>query len=138
MSRWRGAVEQLVAVIDRLVALELPVDHAGEAGLHRRQPAELIRQAAVNRELNRPSIGTFDAERLALLIWSRLHGHADLVLSVYRDRDDGLHRKILSFGVRSLITLDLPLGLPSFAHISEQLHMSESSLRRRWRPETPA
>lgn len=36
-----------------------------------------------------------------------------------------------SAAIRSLITLDLPNGLPSFADISVQLHMSESSLRRR-------
>lgn len=29
----------------------------------------------------------------------------DVVLSVYEDRDDGMHRKILSFGVRGLILL---------------------------------
>ena len=40
-----------------------------------------------------------------------------------------------SAAIRSLITLDLPSGLPSFAHISEQLHMSESSLRRRLQKE---
>lgn len=40
-----------------------------------------------------------------------------------------------SAAIRSLITIDLPSGLPSFAHISEQLHMSESSLRRRLQKE---
>lgn len=35
----------------------------------------------------------------------------------------------------SLITLDLPTGLPSFAEISSHLHMSESSLRRRLQKE---
>ncbi len=40
-----------------------------------------------------------------------------------------------SAAIRSLITLDLPSGLPSFADISEQLHMSESSLRRRLQKE---
>lgn len=40
-----------------------------------------------------------------------------------------------SSAIRSLITLDLPAGLPSFANISDQLHMSESSLRRRLQKE---
>jgi AraC-like DNA-binding protein len=40
-----------------------------------------------------------------------------------------------SAAIRSLITMDLPSGLPSFALISEQLHMSESSLRRRLQKE---
>lgn len=40
-----------------------------------------------------------------------------------------------SAAIRSLITLDLPAGLPSFASISGQLHMSESSLRRRLQKE---
>ena len=52
---------------------------AQESLVHRH--AELIRQAAAERELSRPSIGRSDAEQLALMIWSRLHGHADLALS---------------------------------------------------------
>jgi hypothetical protein len=46
-----------------------------------RRPAEIIQRAAESRELNRPSIGRFDAERTALMIWFRLHGFADLRLS---------------------------------------------------------
>ena len=40
-----------------------------------------------------------------------------------------------SAAIRSLITLNLSSGLPSFAHLSRQLHMSESSLRRRLQKE---
>lgn len=40
-----------------------------------------------------------------------------------------------SAAIKSLITLDLPAGLPSFAQISGHLHMSESSLRRRLQKE---
>ena len=36
-----------------------------------------------------------------------------------------------SAAIKSLIVIDLPHGLPSFTAIAEQLHMSESSLRRR-------
>lgn len=38
---------------------------------------------------------------------------ADLVLSLYEHRDDGLHRKVLSWGVRQLITLTQGLRLAS-------------------------
>ena len=40
-----------------------------------------------------------------------------------------------SAAIKSLISIDLPGGLPSFAAISEHLHMSESSLRRRLQKE---
>jgi AraC-like DNA-binding protein len=40
-----------------------------------------------------------------------------------------------SGAIKSLITIDLPSGLPSFTRISEYLHMSESSLRRRLQKE---
>lgn len=40
-----------------------------------------------------------------------------------------------SSAIKSLISIDLSGGMPSFAHISEQLHMSESSLRRRLQKE---
>jgi AcrR family transcriptional regulator len=60
------------------------------------RPAELVRRAAGERELNRPSIGRFDSERLALMIWSRLHGHADLLLSHLADeRLDELEDRLL-------------------------------------------
>jgi len=40
-----------------------------------------------------------------------------------------------SAAIKSLISIDLPSGLPSFTRISEHLHMSESSLRRRLQKE---
>jgi AraC-like DNA-binding protein len=40
-----------------------------------------------------------------------------------------------SSAIRSLISIDLPAGMPSFTRISEHLHMSESSLRRRLQKE---
>lgn len=40
-----------------------------------------------------------------------------------------------SAAIRSLISIDLPSGMPSFSRISEHLHMSESSLRRRLQKE---
>lgn len=40
-----------------------------------------------------------------------------------------------SAAIKSLITIDLPTGLPSFTQISNHLHMSESSLRRRLQKE---
>jgi AraC-like DNA-binding protein len=36
-----------------------------------------------------------------------------------------------SAAIKSLITIDLPTGLPSFNNVAHSLHMSESSLRRR-------
>ena len=40
-----------------------------------------------------------------------------------------------SAAIKSLISIDLPSGLPSFTRIAEHLHMSESSLRRRLQKE---
>jgi AraC-like DNA-binding protein len=40
-----------------------------------------------------------------------------------------------SAAIKSLISIDLPSGMPSFTRISEHLHMSESSLRRRLQKE---
>jgi len=40
-----------------------------------------------------------------------------------------------SAAIKSLITIDLPSGLPSFSRVAEHLHMSESSLRRRLQKE---
>jgi len=83
-----------------------------------RRPAELIRVAAQKRELNRPSIGAFDAEQLALLIWARLHGHADLVLSGLaaerlNELDDRLLIDIL--GLAGFKVADRPAGLEAAA-----------------------
>lgn len=41
-----------------------------------------------------------------------------------------------SAAIKSLITIDLAVGLPSFSDIAAQLHMSESSLRRRLQGES--
>ncbi len=43
--------------------------------------------------------------------------------------DQGHHST--SAAIKSLITIDLPHGLPSFTAVAQTLHMSESSLRRR-------
>lgn len=40
-----------------------------------------------------------------------------------------------SAAIKSLITIDLPAGLPSFTTVADSLHMSESSLRRRLQKE---
>ncbi|MFT4519690.1 MAG: AraC-like DNA-binding protein [Halioglobus sp.] len=40
-----------------------------------------------------------------------------------------------STAIKSLVTIDLPRGLPSFSAVAESLHMSESSLRRRLQKE---
>jgi AraC-like DNA-binding protein len=40
-----------------------------------------------------------------------------------------------SAAIKSLISIDLPSGMPSFSRISQHLHMSESSLRRRLQKE---
>ncbi|MBX3252061.1 MAG: glycosyltransferase family 2 protein [Myxococcales bacterium] len=49
-----------------------------------------------------PADGQIPPEAVGTL-WAAREG-ADVVLSVYADRDDGLVRKVLSFGVRALIT----------------------------------
>ncbi len=40
-----------------------------------------------------------------------------------------------SAAIKSLVTIDLPQGMPSFTAVAESLHMSESSLRRRLQKE---
>jgi AraC-like DNA-binding protein len=40
-----------------------------------------------------------------------------------------------STAIKSLVSIDLPLGMPSFTAVAESLHMSESSLRRRLQKE---
>lgn len=40
-----------------------------------------------------------------------------------------------SAAIKSLVTIDLPNGMPSFTAVAESLHMSESSLRRRLQKE---
>lgn len=69
--------------------------HLADEALLRR-PAEIVQKAAEGRELNRPSIGRFDAERIAVVIWSRLHGFVDLRLSgLVDDRLDELQDRLL-------------------------------------------
>ena len=41
-----------------------------------------------------------------------------------------------SAAIKSLVSIDLPQGMPSFTQIADHLHMSESSLRRRLQKET--
>lgn len=41
-----------------------------------------------------------------------------------------------SAAIKSLVTIDMPSGMPSFTEIADHLHMSESSLRRRLQKET--
>lgn len=50
-----------------------------------------------------PCDGQIPVEQLALLTTAAAREHADVVFSVYRARDDGPHRKVLSAGVRGLI-----------------------------------
>ncbi len=87
------------------------------------RPAELIRHAAEMRELNRPSIGRFDSERMGLVIWARLHGHADLVLSGLGDGrlvklEDRLLVDIL--GLVGFRVADYPAGLEAAARAARQ------------------
>ncbi|MEH6593775.1 MAG: AraC family transcriptional regulator ligand-binding domain-containing protein [Halioglobus sp.] len=41
-----------------------------------------------------------------------------------------------SAAIKSLVSIDMPQGMPSFTEIADHLHMSESSLRRRLQKET--
>ena len=41
-----------------------------------------------------------------------------------------------SAAIKSLVSIDLPKGMPSFTQIADHMHMSESSLRRRLQKET--
>ena len=41
-----------------------------------------------------------------------------------------------SAAIKSLVTIDIPNGMPSFTEIAGHLHMSESSLRRRLQKES--
>lgn len=85
--------------------------------------AALIRQAAVERELARPSIGRFDSEQLALMIWARLHGHADLILSGLADgRCDELDDRLLIdiLGVVGFKVAAYPAGLEAAARAARQ------------------
>jgi glycosyltransferase involved in cell wall biosynthesis len=52
-----------------------------------------------------PADGQIDPDSLSILIEHRVKHQLDFVTSVYADRDDGLHRTVLSWGVRTLIRL---------------------------------
>jgi glycosyltransferase involved in cell wall biosynthesis len=52
-----------------------------------------------------PADGQIEPEAIATLREAARSSDAEVVLSVYDHRDDGLDRKVLSFGVRALITL---------------------------------
>ncbi len=52
-----------------------------------------------------PADGQIDPNSLSVLLDHRAEHALDFVTSIYADRDDGLHRTILSWGVRSLIRL---------------------------------
>jgi len=52
-----------------------------------------------------PADGQIAPEALGALRGAAIREHADVVFSVYDQRDDGLHRKVLSAGVRALILL---------------------------------
>ncbi len=52
-----------------------------------------------------PADGQIEPDAIGVLRGAAAAGDVDVVFSVYDHRDDGLDRKILSFGVRALITL---------------------------------
>jgi len=52
-----------------------------------------------------PADGQIEPAAIGTLLAAARDGATDLVLSIYADRDDGLHRTLLSFGVRALISL---------------------------------
>jgi dolichol-phosphate mannosyltransferase len=50
-----------------------------------------------------PADGQIEPAAIGTLRAAAAGGGVDIVFSTYADRDDGLHRKVLSFGVRALI-----------------------------------
>jgi glycosyltransferase involved in cell wall biosynthesis len=52
-----------------------------------------------------PADGQIEPEAIGTLRAAARSGQADVVFSVYDHRNDGLDRKVMSFGVRALITL---------------------------------
>ena len=50
-----------------------------------------------------PADGQVEPEAIGVLRAAARHDDVDLVLSVYEDRDDGLDRKVLSWGMRALV-----------------------------------
>ena len=53
-----------------------------------------------------PADGQIGPDAIATLRSAAATAHADVVFSVYADRDDGVDRKVLSFGVRALVRAD--------------------------------
>jgi len=52
-----------------------------------------------------PADGQIEPDAIAVLRNAARDGQAEVVFSVYDDRNDGLDRKVLSFGIRALIRL---------------------------------
>ncbi len=52
-----------------------------------------------------PADGQIEPQAIGTLRQAAAGGDVDVVFSIYEDRNDGLDRKLLSFGVRALITL---------------------------------
>jgi glycosyltransferase involved in cell wall biosynthesis len=52
-----------------------------------------------------PADGQIEPAAIGALRAAARNGQADVVFSTYADRDDGAHRKLLSFGVRALIRI---------------------------------
>ncbi len=52
-----------------------------------------------------PADGQIEPDGIGVLRAAARDGKVEIVLSVYDDRNDGLDRKVLSFGVRALITI---------------------------------
>jgi dolichol-phosphate mannosyltransferase len=50
-----------------------------------------------------PADGQIEPAAVATLMAATEDGRADVVFSTYEQRDDGLHRKLLSFGIRALV-----------------------------------
>ncbi|QQR91887.1 MAG: glycosyltransferase family 2 protein [Myxococcales bacterium] len=60
-----------------------------------------------------PADGQIPPEALGILMSSQYENKSNIVFSVYENRNDGVHRKILSWGVRTLIFLLLGVRLKS-------------------------
>ncbi|MBI5515606.1 MAG: glycosyltransferase family 2 protein [Deltaproteobacteria bacterium] len=119
MLRWlraRGAPYELLFVDDgstddtRAKALEvLDGDPHGRVLTHDRNRgigAALktgVRAATLPWVTFLPCDGQIPVTELEHLLAAAERDERPVVFSVYRDRDDGLHRKVLSFGVRALI-----------------------------------
>jgi hypothetical protein len=110
-----------------LFALHETSDTAGRIQLAEeallRRPAEIVQRAAEGRELNRPSIGRFESERTALIIWTRLHGFADLRLSgMVDDRLSELEDRLLIdiLAIAGFKVAAYPVGLEAAAQAARR------------------